>query len=215
MTNLKYDLIAFDCDGTLTDSARQIVSFCNNLNISGKYSLPLIDLENPPRVKSILGATMEIVFTRYGFPQEEIPHLLEICKRIYIQDSRYIASPFPGIVPMLEKLKREKVTTGLVTANLLENVTRDLGSSIKDFTEVVDRKRMEKNSWKKQDALQWMKQHYRSSNPIYVGDTLKDQESAEKAGWPFIWVTYGWENPPANYPNQAKSVDNLVNLLEI
>ena len=215
MPSLKYDLIAFDCDGTLTDSGKQIAHFCNDLNTSGKHYLPLIDLNTPQEVRKVLGATMTEVFTKYGFPQEEIPCLLDLCKRTFSQDSRYISSPFPGVTSLLGSLKQKKVTTGVVTANLLVNITRDLGHSIGDLTEVIDRTILDKKGWKKEDALKWMKRHFRSNSPIYVGDTLRDKESAEKAGWPFVWVAYGWEIPPEGYQYTVNSVDNLVQLIGI
>jgi phosphoglycolate phosphatase-like HAD superfamily hydrolase len=58
------------------------------------------------------------------------------------------------------------------------------------------------------------KQYYQSKTPIYIGDTLKDKEAAEKAGWPFIWVTYGWEIPPQEYPRQAASIEEVLRLLK-
>jgi phosphoglycolate phosphatase-like HAD superfamily hydrolase len=146
MSRLKYGLIAFDCDGTLTDSARQVAILCNDLNVTGRYSLPLINTRDPSAVKNILGATMEIVFEKYGFPQEEIPHLINTCKRTFLQDTRYVSSPFPGVSLLLEKLRKEQVPLGLVTANLIENVTRDLGRNIEHFTEVIDKHQLtEKN----------------------------------------------------------------------
>jgi len=175
----------------------------------------MIDTNNSQAVRNTLGATMEIVFTKYGFPQEEIPHLVGICRRTFLQNSRYISSPFPGANTLLKKLKKEKVTTGLVTANLLENVTRDLGPPIKNFTEVIDKHMLTERNWKKENALEWMKQQYTSTNPIYIGDTLKDKEAAEKAGWPFIWVTYGWEIPPKEYPKQANSIKDISQFLGI
>jgi len=215
MSNLKYDLIAFDCDGTLTDSAKQIAIFCNDLNTSGKYSLPMIDTNNAPAIRSILGVTMEIVFTKYGFPKEEISHLVGICRRTFLQNANYRSPPFPGVSPLLKKIKKQQVPLGLITANLIENVTRDLGPSIEHFTEIVDKHQLTEKNWKKEDALDWMKQQYKSKTPIYIGDTLRDKEAAEKAGWPFIWVKYGWELPPKEYSKQANSVKDISQFLEI
>lgn len=158
---------------------------------------------------------MEIVFRNYGFPQAKIPHLVNICRRTFLQDTRYISSPFPGVSPLLKKLGNEQVPLGLVTANLLENVTRDLGHSIRHFTQVIDKHQLTEKNWKKEDALEWMKRHYRKEAPIYFGDTLKDKESAEKAGWSFVWVTYGWENPPKEYSNQARSIKDIAKTLGI
>jgi phosphoglycolate phosphatase-like HAD superfamily hydrolase len=60
-----------------------------------------------------------------------------------------------------------------------------------------------------------MKRKYQKESPIYFGDTLKDKESAEKAGWRFVWVTYGWEIPPKEYPNQASSIRDIEQTLGI
>lgn len=49
-------------------------------------------------------------------------------------------------------------------------------------------------------------------NPIYVGDTLGDMNSAHKAGVPFVWAGYGFGKDLTGYEYK---VDSLVDLTKM
>lgn len=51
-------------------------------------------------------------------------------------------------------------------------------------------------------------------NPIYVGDTKGDMDSAHKAGVPFVWAEYGFGKDLTEYEYKVASLEELVQLLK-
>ena len=52
------------------------------------------------------------------------------------------------------------------------------------------------NGLDKPDNLKKMIADYQLKNPVYVGDTKRDEECCEIAGGPFIFVSYGFGDVP-------------------
>lgn len=48
-------------------------------------------------------------------------------------------------------------------------------------------------------------------NPIYIGDTLGDMNSAHQAGLPFVWATYGFGKDLSGYEYKIESLKELDN----
>jgi phosphoglycolate phosphatase len=210
-----YDLIAFDCDGTLTDTLPNHIKWCNNANSKRGYNLPQIDPKDINASKKIVGSPMSAFIRNYGFPEADISELVNLYEQAYSQDISYTSSPFPGISGLLRKIKKQGVPIGLVTLNVTPNVVRDLGFSTTDIDIIFTKPSLEKLEWKKADALKWMKKQTRSNNPVYIGDTSGDKKAAEEAGFAFIWPTYGWETPDKNQILRPESVSELGKLLGI
>jgi phosphoglycolate phosphatase len=68
------------------------------------------------------------------------------------------------------------------------------------------------NGLDKPDNLKKMIADYQLKNPVYVGDTKRDEEYCEIAGVPFIFVSYGFGDvPDAQY--RCDSLRDLADLI--
>ena len=74
---MNYDYVIFDVDGTLTDTGKTHIRWCNDQNKSGKYGLDKIDETDPLAVRRVLGTPMATIIKNYGFPDGEIEGLVE------------------------------------------------------------------------------------------------------------------------------------------
>ncbi|HEX5421522.1 MAG TPA: HAD family hydrolase [Gammaproteobacteria bacterium] len=55
-----------------------------------------------------------------------------------------------------------------------------------------------------------------SSAAVFVGDSERDFEAAQAAGWPFVWLTYGYPGEWAPPQNEAVAVlDRFADLLPL
>lgn len=215
MQHAKYDLVFFDCDGTLTDTGPTHIRWCNDINNTRKYGLPNIDPNSTRETRKILGTPMEIILRNYGFPEKDIEGLTQLYQQTFSQDPAYTSYIFTHVSDLLHRLRTRKVNTGVITSNVLANIRRDLATWADSFALIIDKTQLDKNKWTKADGLIWAKEHFGSNNPVYVGDTSKDRDAAKKANWPFIWAAYGWEEPSQNQQDVARNIPQLAQLLGI
>jgi phosphoglycolate phosphatase len=190
---MKYDLIIFDCDGTLTDTGATHVAWCNWINESQGFNLPKVNTEDKIAVRTVLGNPMETVIRKYGFPESDVDRLVKEYQSSFSSDFRFSSATFPGIYPLLAKIATKRVPTGIVTSNVMSNVIRDLGRAADEVVEIYDKDYLDRKGWKKADGIRCMKGYFGSLSPVYVGDTMKDFEAASLARVPFLGVSWGWE----------------------
>ncbi len=110
---LRYRVALFDLDGTLLDSAADLVA-------SVQYALRQVDGRDPPDPDTIvmeIGKPLETILKELGYPHAE-------GDRVRFADSyrRHFAArfpdktrPFPGVIETLDFLRRAGVRLGLVT----------------------------------------------------------------------------------------------------
>jgi phosphoglycolate phosphatase len=177
--------IVFDVDGVLLDSLAPHVKFCHDMNERFNLGLKLPSLENG---KEIAATPMDNFLRRAGFPEKMIPKLLEIYAKEF---PTYKVLPFKGAGAVLRLLKRKGFLLCISTANYKANVARALGKSMSEFSAVYD----VENSKSKVEAVNSFCTQFglQKQNVLFVGDSLKDQQSAQKAGVKFIGITHGWE----------------------
>ncbi|MEM4181721.1 MAG: HAD hydrolase-like protein [Candidatus Pacearchaeota archaeon] len=208
----KYDLVCFDCDGTLTDTGATHIRWCNDINRQRKYGIPEIDQTNLERVRSILGTPLATIFRNYGFPEDDVGRLVDLYEKSFGTNDSYSSRPFQGIIPLLNKLSRQEIVLGLITSNILLNVKRDLGDAFFYFKKVFSKEQMDLLKISKREAMKLFQEHFNSKKPVYVGDTRKDMKAAKEAGFDFILVGLGWELPPQDIKS-VKSVGELEEVL--
>ncbi|MAG39806.1 hypothetical protein CMI41_02460 [Candidatus Pacearchaeota archaeon] len=193
---MKYDAVIFDVDGTLTDTGKTHVRWCNDQNEKGGYGLPRIDVDDPVAVRGVLGNPMATIIRNYGFPEGEVKNLVTAYELRFGEDARYKAELFPDAFTLLTKLNERSSTNhlpmGLVSSNVEPNIRRDLGC-LELFTDWVDKQRMDNEGLTKADAIRSIVELHVSRRPVYIGDTMKDFQASVGAGAAFIGVNYGWE----------------------
>lgn len=184
------DGIIFDVDGTLWDSTEQVAASYNiaiNRHTNHQVHVTGDDL------KKLFGKTMTEIFAVIlpGYPASELPALLE---QIYTQQHNDLRK-IPGVC--YEKL--EETLCALSKKYPLFIVSNCQCGYIEVFLEVTGLGKYfqdtlcfgQTQTSKGQTILRLMEKNHLTS-PIYVGDTLGDQEACKEAKIPFVFAEYGF-----------------------
>lgn len=179
-------VILFDFDGTIADTYQAIAKITNQL--STEFGYKALDQEELVLIKNL--SSREIV-RRSEISIFKLPFLV---RRVRAELSKEIAElePIKGIVQVLQELKTQGYTLGIVTSNNKENVDifltknqlDNLFSYIYSSTAIFGKHRVLNQVIKERQIDK--------SDIIYIGDETRDIRSARKSliavaavGWGF------------------------------
>ena len=199
MTNPK-PIILFDLDGTLIDSAPDLVGTLNIiLKRHGRTTLTI------SAVKKLVGngarALLERGFKETGAPAENLDALTVEFIETYVPNCAVLSRPFSGVIETLDTFANSGYRMAVCTNKPQapsETILTKLG--LMQYFEVVvggDFFPMRKPD--PQHLLGALQLMDAPENPaIMVGDSYNDVASARNAGIPVIVVTYGYTTTPAH-----------------
>lgn len=214
----KRNLILFDLDGTLVDSAFDLYRAMNmSLNV---LHLPLVT-EQQVREWIGKGTSLfcESVLKHLTGQVDQAQHqlLLNTFLEIYNADPCVDTQPFPGILEFLEWAKLQEKTLICVT-NKPELPARKILSTLgmdHYFADVVGGDRFEVRKPDPKPLLHCVEAFQSEQlKTLMIGDSSNDVEAARRAGIDCIVVSYGYnhgEDIKLCQPQQI--VDNLLELL--
>jgi phosphoglycolate phosphatase len=194
-------LIAFDLDGTLVDTAPDLIGALND--VLAERRLPAVPVE---AARALVGhgakALIERGFSVAGepLPTEETPALVARFIDIYRTRIAAESRPFPGVERALDDLaaagaalavctnKRTDLSTELLTAlNLADRFAVIVGADLAPAP--------------KPDGRHLIFTAERAGVPIgrtlMVGDSANDVNAAKAAGAPVVAVSFGYTDIPA------------------
>jgi phosphoglycolate phosphatase len=207
----KFDSIIFDLDGTLWDSTDTVTEAWQAALAKAPYMSD--EIMTRDRVRSITGMTYDKIFeTLFPFLSHE-----------QREEVKYLCS-----VSELEILHKKG---GTLYANLADTLTY-LGKKYKlyivsncqsGYIELfLDLHNMHPHFLAHQcfgtkgnpkaDNIRDIVIDHNLKNPVYIGDTTGDYESATKAGVPFIFASYGFGKVESG---QVATINNFEELAEI
>lgn len=186
------NMIIFDLDGTLWDTADATYQIVNDYLKNNNYSFEVsrdVIVEN-------MGYEFDVCAEHY-FPKLEKKDALELLEKIYQEEERMleeglvIGKVFPNVEETFEKLSKKYILC------IVSNCSSK--SYIKSFIKtahveeyVTDYVAASNFFISKAEAIRKIKNKYQAEKVIYVGDTLKDQISAVDAGGVFVCAKYGF-----------------------
>lgn len=193
--------IAFDLDGTLVETAPDLVGTLNRL--LAQNDLPSLPLES---ARNLIGhgaiALLKRGFEAAGAQWDEAasPALLKAFLADYLDHIADHSTAYPGSVEALERLAARGAILCVAT-----NKPTDLAVALFDAIELSDRFAVicgpQSVSAKKPDAA-----HIREAvllaggdpaRAIMVGDSITDLDAARATGVPCILTTFGYTDIPA------------------
>lgn len=198
---MKRSAIFFDFDGVLIDSLPAHLQICRDKALEYKLpiSIPAVAdfrerIRNGTRISPML-----CFFTALGFP----PALAERAVQDYDRDFAQIYRPplFPRCRDVLEALRSDGWTLGIVTSNTADNLRLGLGTCFELFDPrcifTLDRFAEPRSKARSlEDGARAL--GLAPQTCIYVGDLPSDAAAAEAAGFRFLGVTYGWGIGPGD-----------------
>jgi phosphoglycolate phosphatase len=188
-----YDTVIFDMDGTLLDTLDDLTDSVNFV-LDG-HGYPKRTREE---VRSFVGngvaRLVELSLPNGKDPDFDI--LLGEYVAHYKANMQNKTAPYPGIIPLLKKLKERSFRLAVVS-NKFDKAVRDLNQ--KYFGSYISVAIGESDSIKKKpapdsvfEALRHL--HADPAAAVYVGDSEVDIQTAQNAGLLSIGVTWGFRD---------------------
>jgi phosphoglycolate phosphatase len=186
-----YSTVIFDLDGTLLDTSEGIIN-CVSYTID-YLDLPSLTIEQK---KSFIGPPLLHSYMREcGLTEQQARDAVEVYRDRYEKKGVYQAKLYENIKPLLARLKRQNIKTGVATLKrhdlaiqILEHF--DLKKYL-DAIKGID----DKDSLSKADILNSCMKDLEITDftkAVLIGDSKHDEIGADEIGIDFIAVRYGF-----------------------
>jgi len=182
---MKYQLIIFDFDGTLADTYQWFTGILNE--VADKYKFRRVAQNEYQTLRELSARGL---MQHLGISAWKMPFISNHVRRLMAQDLGGI-SLFDGVSELLERLSAMGVTLAVASSNSSHNVHSVLGSKnsalfsyhecgVSVFSKTARLKKIVRASG------------LATSETLYVGDEIRDLESARKANITFGGVSWGY-----------------------
>lgn len=203
------DAVIFDLDGTLWDSCASVAGSWRQ-TLSERYGGLFQPTEQD--VRGIMGMnTQQIAQTLFSVYGDAAPSVCEDC---IAQQFAYIARHGSRLYPGLEALfKALKPLRGIYIVSNCEPGYIECFLEYTGFGKYIDDYECSgATGLSKADNIRLIVRRNRLRQPIYVGDTCMDEESAGKAGLPFVHAAYGFGQAqcPAAVIHAPLELSNII-----
>ena len=175
MDTLKQSIILFDLDGTLTDSEEGIIR-----------STQYMQEKMGQRIWSA---------EEFGMAQEMAEKAVAIFRERYATIGLFENSVFPGVVELLQALRKKGKRLAVATSKKEDLAVRILEHfEIADYFEVIGGDRREVGRDNKAKVIDYVLEtmQAKKDDVIMIGDRKFDIEGAHAIGIPCIAVEYGY-----------------------
>ena len=205
--------IIFDFDGTIADTYQAVVGITNSL--SSEFGYQPLDQESLQSLKNLSSKEIikqsEISLFKISFLVRRVQK--ELGKQIKDLES------ISGMAEVLEELKRQDYTLGIITSNAKNNVMAFLQKQ--ELDRLFDFVYSGATIFGKHRIINKVIKKYKltKSEVVYVGDETRDIRSAQKSDVAIIAVTWGFNSDRVLSEHQpdflaAKPSDILNAVLE-
>ena len=187
---MKYDSILFDLDGTLWDATEA-------LEISWAMALKdAPDVEAPPtreQLEKVMGMTAEDLMAAL-YPKLSPKRHMELFERCCQVETDYLREHGGRLYPRMEETLKQlsqRLPLFIVSNCNTEYIPSFLdGHKLHQFFQ--DWECIGRTGKPKGENIRLIVERNGLQRPVYVGDTVLDQEAAAQAGVPFLHAAYGF-----------------------
>ena len=184
---MRYDCIIFDFDGTIANTSPGI--FNSIKYSSGKLGLRTLSI---PEMKLHLGPPMNKAYNRsFGISGQKLDEALRLHKEYSLSIGYREFEFYIDILNVLEKLKKDGYRMGIATTKadpIIKKICKE--NDLYSFFDVVCGAL--ENETKNDITVRCHRDLSNCKNTLMIGDSVYDQEAADKIGADFIGVTYGY-----------------------
>jgi phosphoglycolate phosphatase len=194
---LRYPLVIFDFDGTLSDSFPWFLRGANQL--ADEHEFRRIEPDEIDRLRTM---NARQIIQHLRIPIWRLPFFLKRVQRMMSEAVGEIR-PFPGVHEMLQRLRASGVVVALVTSNSEVNARAILGP---ESAAVITHYRCGAAIFGKRPKFRQVLRATRlaPTQAVAIGDELRDLEAARAEHIPFGAVSWGYTHPegfPAHKPD--------------
>lgn len=214
MPCIPFDVVAFDLDGTLADTAPDLAAALNHaLQALGRETVP------PASVRYLVGHGARALLRRglaatgeasEALVEEGFPLFIDYYGDNICNGTR----AYPGVEAALDALETQGVRTGICT-NKPEALTHALLSALgwsSRFLSVVGGDTL---AVRKPDPAPLFEAIARAGGgkAAFVGDSITDADTAKAAQLPFVAVSFGFSDRPVRELGASAIIDSYDELL--
>ena len=210
----KYEIIAFDLDGTLTDPEEGLTSgFAYALSKMG------IPYESKKSLSRFIGPPLKAEFIAvYGFRDEEAEECVRLFREYFSVYGWWDNKLYDGVPEMLAALKKEGKKLILATSKPEVFAKKILKLfSIAEYFDFIGGATLDHTRVEKSEVLAYALESVGGGEAILVGDRKFDAEGAAACGIDSLGVLYGHgseeEICKANFTYLAKTVSDILKIL--
>lgn len=216
MTDFSFDLVGFDLDGTLFDTAADLTRAVNHaLARAGRPPLH-IDTVRPMIGRGARHMLAEGLRASGGCDEATLAALLPELLRFYEANISGGTVPYPGMLDALDALAARGVRIGIVTNKLhalADKLVRELGLSDR-FGVLLGGDSLGPGNAKPSPALiHEMIARLGGGRAAFVGDSIYDIGAAHAAGIPAIAVSFGFLMQPVEELGADAIIDHFDELV--
>lgn len=187
-----YDGIIFDLDGTIWDSTEKVAMAFNEV-LEKKYP-EVTDEVTAEKLKGLFGQLLDdigIKLFRSVTPDRAKEVIHDCCDYECEYLEKHGNDLYQGIEEVIEELhKRYKL---FIVSNCQEGYIQCLFAIHPQLEKYfTDYEYPGRSGKAKAENIRMVIERNGLKNPVYVGDTAGDADSAKKAGVPFIYARYGF-----------------------
>lgn len=213
---MKYKAVIFDMDGTILNTLEDLKN-ATNYSLR-QFGMPERSLEE---VRMFVGNGIRKLVERAvpaGTSGEKIAQILDVFLEYYEIHSADNTSPYPGILELVEKLKKSGIKTA-VSTNKADVPAQELGREY--FNGIFDLIVGQQDGLKVKPAPDSVNKilsilDIQKKDAIYIGDSDVDVQTAKNSGLDFIGVSWGFRGREFLEKNGAKNiVDNANEILDL
>jgi phosphoglycolate phosphatase len=206
----KYKLVIFDFDGTLADTFPWFKLVLNS--VAKRFRFKTVDAEETDLLR---GKSARELLQYLGIPRWKLPFIARHMRSLMTKDIEMVRL-FSGADHMLRRLSESGMILAVVSSNAEHNVRFVLGA---DTSTLVSYYACGASMYGKSAKFRAIlrKSGLRPSEAIYIGDEIRDFESASQEGLSFGAVAWGYtraDTLAALSPHfMFTSVDEIANKL--
>jgi phosphoglycolate phosphatase len=189
MSDRRFDLLVFDWDGTVVDSAAHIVASIQSACLDLGLAAP-----NDERARYIIGLGLADALRHLlpELPPSEYPRLAQRYRHHYLSGEEKVV-PFAGVREGIARLNRAGFTLGVATGKSRRGLDRALADT--GLADLFHASRCADEGFAKPhpDMLLFLMDalNVSAARTLMIGDTTHDLEMARNAGVAAVAVSYG------------------------
>jgi phosphoglycolate phosphatase len=205
---MKRDSIIFDLDGTLWNASETVVRAFNDSIQAIGFDINITS----QTVRDFSGMKMDDIFAQhFSFvPKEKLKEFETIYAK---RESEYLkefgGELFPKVKETLEKLAENYRL--FIVSNCMKGYIENFIEFFSFENLFKDFECFGNDGLPKDKNIRLIVERNNLQNPVYVGDTIWDKESSEKAGVDFIYAAYGF----GKIDNSNLRIQNFEDLLTL